>query len=94
MHFVYNGRMKTFAATEAKQRFGAVIDAAQREPVVIRRQNRDVAIVLSPEDYERIRKFNTVELDKAWDELSRQAQANGLTEEILEEILADDSPEK
>ncbi|MEO5923418.1 MAG: type II toxin-antitoxin system Phd/YefM family antitoxin [Bryobacteraceae bacterium] len=86
--------MKTFAATEAKQRFGAVIDAAQREPVVIRRQNRDVAIVLSPEDYERIRKFNTVELDKAWDELSRQAQANGLTEEILEEILADDSPEK
>ncbi len=86
--------MKTFAATEAKQRFGAVIDAAQREPVVIQRQNRDVAIVLSPEDYERIRKFNTFELDKAWDELSRQAQANGLTEEILQEILADDSPEK
>lgn len=85
--------MKTFAATEAKQRFGAVIDAAQREPVVIRRQNRDVAIVLSPEDYERMRRFNMVELNKVWDELGRQAKANGLTEEILAEILAED-PEK
>jgi hypothetical protein len=39
--------MKTVAATEAKNRFGAIIDDAQREPIVIRRQDRDVAVVLS-----------------------------------------------
>ena len=43
--------MKTVAATEAKNRFGAIIDDAQREPVVIRRQDRDVAVVLSMADY-------------------------------------------
>jgi len=30
--------MKTVSASEAKQKFAAVIDAAAREPVVIRRQ--------------------------------------------------------
>ncbi len=39
--------MKTIAATEAKNRFGAVLDDAQREPIVIRKQDRDVAVVLS-----------------------------------------------
>jgi PHD/YefM family antitoxin component YafN of YafNO toxin-antitoxin module len=41
--------VKTISATDAKQPFAAVIDAAQREPVRIRRQNRDVAIIMSPE---------------------------------------------
>ena len=39
--------MKTVAATEAKNRLGAILDDAQREPVVIRRQDRDIAVVLS-----------------------------------------------
>jgi prevent-host-death family protein len=39
--------MKTVSASEAKQKLAAVIDAAAREPVVIRRQKRDVAVLLS-----------------------------------------------
>ena len=39
--------MKTVAATEAKNRLGAILDDAQREPIVIRRQDRDIAVVLS-----------------------------------------------
>ena len=50
--------MKTVAATEAKNRFGAILDAAQHEPVVIRRQDRDIAVVLSMTDYERLRTGN------------------------------------
>ena len=46
--------MKIVAATEAKNRFGAVLDDAQRGPVVIRKQDRDVAVVLSMAEYERI----------------------------------------
>jgi hypothetical protein len=34
--------MKTVAATEAKNRLGAILDAAQREPIVIRRQFLDL----------------------------------------------------
>jgi hypothetical protein len=37
--------MRSVSATEAKQRLAGLLDAAQREPVVIRRQKRDVAIL-------------------------------------------------
>jgi prevent-host-death family protein len=83
--------MKTIAATEAKQRFAALLDEAQKGPVVIRRQNRDVAVMISPESYQRLRQYNLAELTRLGDELAREAQANGLTEEILANILADDS---
>ena len=39
--------MRTVSATEAKQGLAGVLDLAAHEPVVIRRQKRDVAVVLS-----------------------------------------------
>jgi prevent-host-death family protein len=81
--------MKIISATEAKQRFAAVIDQAQREPVMIRRQNRDVAVVIAPSDYEKLRGFRVAEFNRLADEAGRQAEANGLTEEILNKILAE-----
>ena len=83
--------MRTVAATEAKQRFAAILDAAQREPIVIQRQNRDVAVIVSAEEYEKVRAYHVAELKRLGDEMARQAAAAGLTEEILAEILADNS---
>ena len=39
--------MQYVSASVAKQRLAAILDTAQREPVMIRRQKRDVAVVLS-----------------------------------------------
>lgn len=81
--------MRTVSATDAKQRLAALLDAAQREPVVIRRQNRDVAVIMSAEEYERIRGINNAELKRLCDRVSAQAAARGLTGKILTDILKD-----
>ncbi len=82
--------MKTIPATEAKNRLGAVLDAAQREPIVIRRQDRDIAVLLSMADYERLRSANVAALLELRDEVAAEAAAAGLTEERLAELLNDD----
>jgi len=81
--------MKSVTATEAKQRLAALLDAAQREPVLIRRQNRDVAVIISAEEYERIRKINVEQFQKFCDRVGAEAVKRGMNEEILAEILKD-----
>ncbi len=82
--------MKTVAATEAKNRLGAILDDAQREPIVIRRQDRDIAVVLSMADYERMRSGNIQAFVDLRNQVAAEAAANGLTAERLNELLADD----
>ncbi len=64
-----------------------LLDAAQRGPVTVRSQHRDVAVILSPQEYNRIRAANLIEFDSLCDRLSTAAQSRGLTEEKLAEIL-------
>ena len=82
--------MKTVPATEAKNRLGAILDDAQREPVVIRRQDRDIAVVLSMADYERLRSGNIQAFLELRKQVAAEATANGLTVERLNELLAGD----
>lgn len=46
--------MKAISATDAKNRFGELVDMAQSGPVRVQRQGRDVAIVLAPEEFRRL----------------------------------------
>jgi prevent-host-death family protein len=82
--------MKTVAATEAKNRLGAILDDAQREPIVIRRQDRDIAVVLSMAEYERLRAGNIQAFLDLRNEVAAQAAASGLTEGRLAELLTTD----
>jgi prevent-host-death family protein len=82
--------MKTVPATEAKNRLGAILDEAQREPIVIRRQDRDIAVVLSMADYERLRAGNIQAFLDLRKEIAAQATRRGLTEGRLAELLTDD----
>ncbi len=43
-----------FAASDAKNNFGKLLDAAQRNPVRIQKHGRTVAFVLSPADMEAL----------------------------------------
>lgn len=54
--------MTTLSAREAKYNFGRLIDAARAAPVVVEKHGRPVVVVLSVEEYERLK---AIELEKA-----------------------------
>ncbi len=47
--------MKSISASEAKTRFGELLDNAQREPVTVSKQGRPVAVMMSIHDYEAMK---------------------------------------
>lgn len=83
--------MTEISATQAKRQFAAMLDAVQKGPVRIRRHQRDVAVLVSAEEYEQMVRDRWREFDRlsALASAQAQAQANGLTEEKLQEILAE-----
>ena len=81
--------MRTVSATEAKQNLGALLDSAQSEPVVIRRQKRDIAVIISAREYDRLRAINLAEFNRFCDRIGERAEAAGLTEEKLTKLLTE-----
>ena len=88
VHFGYTASMTTVSATHAKQNFAAMLDQSQREPVRIQRHERDVAVLVSAEEYARLRQDRWAEFNRLAALAAKQAKANGLTEEKLAEIRA------
>lgn len=82
--------MRTVSASEAKQGLAQVIETAAHEPVVIQRQKRDVAVVLSMREYERLTRLNVTEFQRFCDGVGARAEAAGLTEDKLAQLLRDD----
>ena len=81
--------MQSVSATEAKQGLAAVLEACVREPVVIQRQKRDVAVVISVQEYERLTRMNVAEFQRFCDAVGARAAQDGLNEEKLAALLAD-----
>ncbi len=82
--------MRTVTASEAKQGLAGVIDMASREPVVIQRQKRDVAVVMSMQEYQRLVRLNVTEFQRFCDAVGRKAEAAGMNEDVLNKLLTDD----
>jgi len=82
--------MRTVSASEAKQGLAQVIETAAHEPVVIQRQKRDVAVVLSMREYERLTRLNVTEFQRFCNGVGARAEAAGLTEDKLAQLLRDD----
>jgi prevent-host-death family protein len=82
--------MPTVSATHAKQNFAAMLDQSQREPVRIQRHERDVAVLVSAEEWEKVHKMRVDELIRFTEETGRYAASKGMTDELLEQLLADE----
>ena len=83
--------MREIAARDAKNRFGHLLDASQRAPVLLTRKGRGVSVVMSVEQYERLRGAAWERLTATMDALGAEASAKGLTAPALGTLLADES---
>lgn len=81
--------MKTIASTQASKNFGDYIDTVQREPVVITRKNRPVAVTYS---YERAKELFDLQvavgIQKGLDDLEA-SRTRELTPEYIAEMKAE-----
>lgn len=78
--------MRKFAAKEAKDGFGLLLDTAQREPVMIEKKGRPVAVVVSIADYERLEGLE----DAYWANRARKAAARGFLDAVESSRLVSD----
>ncbi len=83
--------MQTFSANQAKTQFGQFIDLAQREPVRVVRRDRVVGVMVSAQDYEAMQNFYANRLTHTLASTAAKAQAQGLTQTELDDLLRDDS---
>ena len=51
--------MRTLSAKDAKYGFGRLIDLARAEPVTVAKHGRPVVVVVSVEEYERLKSRDT-----------------------------------
>ncbi len=83
--------MEEIAARDAKNRFGRLLDAAQRAPVRVTKNGRAITVMMSVEQYERLRGVAWDRLSTTMDAMADEAEANGLTQAKLAKLLADES---
>ena len=83
--------MRTISSIDAKNRFGQLLDAAQRAPVTVTKKGRPTAVVMSIEDCERMRGAAWKRLFETMATARKEAAGRGLTDELLDELLADES---
>lgn len=65
--------MRIESATNAKNHFGEIMDAALREPVLIQRSGRNAVVMLSVEEYEILEILS----DRYWGDRAKEAEKEG-----------------
>jgi putative PIN family toxin of toxin-antitoxin system len=78
------------SATDVKQNFGQFLDFGNVEPVVIRRQRRDLGVFLPMALYRKLVAAENRKITQAMDKL--QSQAAGLSESTLDALLKAENP--
>lgn len=52
--------MAIMTATDAKNKFGQLLELAQKEPVQVQKSGRVVGVMLSPEEYQAFEAFKQI----------------------------------
>ena len=81
--------MRIINEAELQQRFGKILEEAERQTFVIRRDGKEIAAIVSIADYERVRAANIQSFLQLRESVAAEATTNGLTEPGLTKILND-----
>ncbi len=82
--------INTFTAKEAKNKFGQLLDSAQRAPVTITKNGRAVAMMLSLADEKMISAIEDLLEAQYWDDRIAEAEQGGyLSVEESNQVLED-----
>ena len=84
-------RMREITVREARNRFGQLLDAAQRSPVRVTKKGRAVTVMLSMQLYDQLRGSAWERLTSTMDAMGEEASARGLTDAKLDALLADEN---
>lgn len=68
--------MQSLSAKEAKYGFGRLIDLARAEPVSVAKHGRPVVVVMSVEEYERLKSSEDTHLTKTTTARSNRIEEN------------------
>ena len=82
--------MRTVTSVEAQNKFGALLDNAQREPVTITRHGRPVAFLLSPADMQELMDVRQVRVKNVADFQAFFAKSDTLLNPAVNELTDDD----
>ena len=83
--------MRQVSVSEVKEDFAYIMDTAQQEPILVKEHDRNYVAIISMNDYEDLVKIKNIRLKKISTDLGAEAEANGLTLELLNEILNSDA---
>ncbi len=85
---MYNVAMEYISASESIS--SELLSRLDKTPVVIQERGEGKGVLLSPMEYEmyrKLKKHNAGELRRICQEISEEAEENGMTDEILQSIL-------
>jgi prevent-host-death family protein len=89
--------MRTLSAETKQIAIRELIEAARKEPLTLLENGEPAAVVLSPQEFDRldeqdrIRRDAKARLQQTIAEIQREASERGLTEAELERLIADES---
>lgn len=69
--------MKSFTASDARRRFGRLLETAQRDPVTITKNGRAAAILIPTSDNEMIAAVEEFSEERYWREKIADAERGG-----------------
>lgn len=72
--------MHTLTANDAKRNFGELLLSAQREPVIISKNNKDTVVVMSMKDFEELEAMKLDYLKHCFESAKKDLANDDLTD--------------